>query len=393
MNTPEQAYFYANLIVRRLKEGLTGAEEQQLQEWIAGNKANARFLEDLENEAKLREEMEFFSSLDTVKAWNRINAETTGQGPGFVRKFLEKWQYAAAIVVLFLLTGLIFHNYRQAAPNNRITANAPKFKNDLPPGKSRATLILDDGSAVLLGTPGKSLAVLGGSSKKFQKPSSFITVSTPRGGEYKVLLPDGSKVWLNSSSSLTYPAVFAAKERMVKLTGEAYFEVARNKVVPFKVMAGDVAVKVLGTHFNIKAYREEHKISTTLLEGSVEVSKGNSTKMLSPGEELQILDDFDEIEGGDQLAEPPMILKGGNTESAVAWKNGQFLFNNDDIQTVMMQVARWYDAEIEYESKNAALHFTGKISRYTNVSKVLDLLELTGGVHFKIEGKRVIVTK
>jgi len=194
-------------------------------------------------------------------------------------------------------------------------------------------------------------------------------------------LSDGSKVWLNAASSLRYPASFVGNERKVELTGEGYFEVAKNASMPFKVnVAGKGEVEVLGTYFNINSYADEATINTTLLEGKVKVSALNNQQTLSPGQQAQIA-------GDGQIN----LNKNVNVEAVMAWKNGKFIFENADIKSVMRQVEKWYDVEIVFNGNITTEEFVGIISRNVNVSQILKMLEKTGTVKFEIEGKRIIV--
>ncbi|HQW44934.1 MAG TPA: FecR domain-containing protein, partial [Chitinophagaceae bacterium] len=209
---------------------------------------------------------------------------------------------------------------------------------------------------------------------------------TPRGGQYQVTLSDGTQVWLNAASSIRFPVVFTGTERKVEITGEAYFEVAKNKAMPFKVTAGSSEVEVLGTHFNINSYTDEPYIKTTLLEGSVKVTvpasaAGQSSKILQYGQQTAV-----NKEG------KISVLNNADLEEAVAWKNGRFQFKSADLKTILRQISRWYDADVEYRG-NVNIHFTGQLPRNDNVNKVFEKLALTGEVNFKVEGKKIIVTR
>jgi transmembrane sensor len=203
------------------------------------------------------------------------------------------------------------------------------------------------------------------------------TISTPRGGQYEVILPDGTRVMLNATSSLTYPVIFAA-ERKVTLTGEAYFEVAKDKAHPFKVNTAGQTVTVLGTHFNINAYNDEAAVRTTLLEGSVEITDGDAKERIVPGEQGLKLGDV-------------LIKRSVDVDKEVAWKNGLFSFNGDNLQTILRQVSRWYNVEIAYEGKITNEKFYGEIPRVSKLEAVLKILELNN-VHFTIEGRRLLVS-
>jgi ferric-dicitrate binding protein FerR (iron transport regulator) len=210
---------------------------------------------------------------------------------------------------------------------------------------------------------------------------SYNTISTPRAAQYQVVLSDGTKVWLNAASSLRYPASFSGQDRKVELTGEGYFEVAKNKDKPFYVRVGAVEVEVLGTHFNIMAYDDEAAIQTTLLEGSVKVSYNNQTDLLKPGRQASLNRTDSKLTTGD-----------ANVQQVVAWKNGYFYFDKSDVKTIMRQVSRWYDLDILYESSVPDMKFSGKIERSLPLSGISHLLE-SGQIHFRIEGKNCIMMK
>jgi transmembrane sensor len=193
----------------------------------------------------------------------------------------------------------------------------------------------------------------------------FNMISTSSGGQYQISLPDGSKVWLNALTSLKFPTVFKGTERVVELTGEAYFEVAKNKSMPFKVkLAGNTSIEVLGTHFNIMAYANEGSIQATLLEGSINVQKNGLTKIMIPGQEASITDEIK--------------LQRVDADEAISWKNGLFSFDKSNIHTVMRQIERWYNVEVVYENKVPNYQITGYISRSSNLSEVIKILELSG---------------
>ena len=210
---------------------------------------------------------------------------------------------------------------------------------------------------------------------------SYNTISTPRAAQYQIQLSDGTKVWLNAASSLRYPTSFSGQDRNVELTGEGYFEVAKNKDKPFHVRVGAIEVEVLGTHFNIMAYEDEATIQTTLLEGSVKVSYHNQTDLLKPGRQARL-----------NRTDNKIFTSDANVQQVVAWKNGYFYFDKSDIKTIMRQVSRWYDLNIVYESSVPDMKFSGKIERSLPLSGISHLLE-SGQIHFRIEGKNCIMMK
>lgn len=325
-----------------------------------------------------------------------LDSEIDTHRPG--KKSVIKWLSAAAVLVA-VFTGSYYFLSR-----NRTTDVAVAIKKtthdligDVGPGGNKAILKLSDGTSVVLDDADTGTIAMQGNSKvlklnngelAYDKTGERITVpvynviSTPRGGQYSVQLPDGSKVWLNAESSLYFPTSFAGKERNVVLTGEAYFEIAHNKNMPFKVQVNDMKVEVLGTHFNIMSYDNEETTHTTLLEGSVKVSVNgneNAAYKLIPGQQAT-------RKKGNTI----LRIHDADVESVMAWKNGLFQFNGDDIQTVMRQIERWYDVDVHYAGKIPDGHFSGTVGRDNNLLKVLRIFE-EGDLRFKIEGKKLTV--
>jgi hypothetical protein len=284
---------------------------------------------------------------------------------------------AASILIAVSIGGYVF-----LKPTTEQQYVAAYKRNDIAPGTNKAVLILGNGVKIDL-TAAKNGKVVEQIIKTADgqlrysgslADAGFNTLSTPNGGKYDVVLGDGTRVWLNSASSIKYPASFAhLKERIVELSGEAYFEVVHNSNVPFKVVTANLTVEDIGTHFNVNAYEAGSK--TTLLQGSVKI---NNSQVLVPGQQAVVLPEGIKVTQAD-------------TEEAVAWKNGYFRFNNENIKSIMLKLARWYDIEVVYASDVSAEGFYGTISRNKNISEVLTMLQQTQGVHFKIEGRRVTV--
>jgi len=205
----------------------------------------------------------------------------------------------------------------------------------------------------------------------------YNTITTTRGHQYQLILPDGSQVWLNAGSSIRFPIAFSGNERRVAVTGELYFDVKHNSSMPFTVVANGVEVHDLGTQFNINAYDNEEGVVTTLIEGKVSVNK----KTLTPGQQVQVNEKSGEVK----------MVKDADVEAAIAWKNGQFMFQGNTIQSVMRQLERWYDVQVEYSGNVSNEEFVGTISRFGNISEVLSMLQKTGTVSFEIKGRKVIV--
>jgi transmembrane sensor len=221
----------------------------------------------------------------------------------------------------------------------------------------------------------------------------YNSLTTPRGGQYELTLPDGTKVWLNAASSIRYPTVFNGKDRTVTITGETYFEVAPRAGQPFIVRSGKMIVEVLGTSFDINAYPDESNIKTSLLEGSLRVGQGNRTAMLAPGQQAQIGAGKGAGNGAGNVAGDDFIqvAKMSNPASAIAWKNGYFSFEKADIQTVMRQLSRWYNVDVSYEGGKApADQFWGDLKRNARLSDILAVLAKSG-ISFTIEGNKVVV--
>ncbi len=312
------------------------------------------------------------------------------------RRFSYRRIATVAACILVLITGAYF--WLQPVKNNTLVKKIvpqKKLLNDVAPGKQRALLILADGTQIVLDSASTGLLAQQGNAQIVKLPNGeilynasggknaeilFNTMSTPAGGIYQLILPDGSKVWLNSTSSIRYPTEFADKVRLVEITGEAYFEIAKNADKPFIVKVNNLAeVKVTGTHFNVNAYDDEAVIKTTLLEGSVNISQGDNSSALVPGQQAQI-------------NKKGLIkrIDAADLEEAVAWKNGNFLFNSAGLSTVLRQAARWYDLEIIYEGKIPDDKFSGQISRSVNLSSLLKWMQWSE-VHFKLAGKKLII--
>jgi transmembrane sensor len=303
-----------------------------------------------------------------------------------------------AAVLLLALSVSLFVIYRPSVHDS--SASITKNNNThILPGSNKAILIMADGSKIIL-TDAKNgrLAAhngiqiskakdgmlvyhfAGAKGDNKTKPGELNTITTPKGGQYQLVLSDGTKVWLNAMSSLSFPVAFTGVTRDVRLTGEAYFEVAKNKDKPFIVKANGTNVQVLGTHFNVSAYIDDPAVTTTLLEGSVRLVKESSVAMLTPGEQ-----------GTSVNSQTQINVKAVDVDKVMAWKNGYLLFDNTDIHTIMKQAARWYDVDVVYQGQLDEKTYGGKISKYKDITELLKNLELTGTIHFKVEGRRVTV--
>ncbi|WP_036669404.1 FecR family protein [Pedobacter borealis] len=313
------------------------------------------------------------------------------------KKGTRLWPKVAVAASFFAVIGLSLYFYSSKFPKKAEFANIQTT--DIDPAGNKAYLTLGNGKRITLtdagnGTIARQTGVQISKTADGQlvytiaeknSGSSFLlefnTIETPNGGRYEIVLPDGTHVWMNAASSLKYPASFASlKERRVELHGEAYFQVAKDKRHPFIVKAAEQEVKVLGTHFNINSYANEVETKTTLLEGSINISnlKSKNSKILSPGQ--QAIVKGSDIKVGD-----------ADVDQVVSWKNGDFVFEGEDLKAVMRQIARWYDVEIEYQGNISSSGVVSTISRTKKLSQVLKALQINQGIHFKVDGRRVLV--
>jgi ferric-dicitrate binding protein FerR (iron transport regulator) len=316
-----------------------------------------------------------------------------------IKKIQRIWpgMIAAASVILCLSVGVYFFKYKSSVPvHDKILVS-----NKINPGSNKAVLTLSDGKQIVLDdTQNGRIADQGDASirktaegnliyevkgtdlsgEKAGKPV-FNRMTTPRGGQYQLILPDGTKVFLNAASSLKYPTVFDQKERRVELTGEGYFEVAGNREKPFLVnVNGAHEIEVLGTHFNVKAYPDDKDIRTTLLEGSVKINYKDRHVLLKPKYVA-----VNDLKGN-------LLVKQANIEQVMAWKNGLFVFDNVNLKEAMNMAARWYDIEVDYRGNVAQKKLWGTVSKYKTITELLDKIKFTTGINYKIEGRRVILT-
>ena len=325
--------------------------------------------------------------------FDQIQQNTT-HAPEVKHKKLSVWIKIAAVaaILTIIFSGIYFFNNQSA----KLPAVAKVVPQDVQPGEFGATLTMANGRKVNLGNASKGeisresgiiISKTDDGRLAYQSvgnvsdPNALNTLSTARGETYQVRLPDGSLVYLNAASSITYSAALMQNgKRMVKLNGEAYFEVAKDKLHPFLVETSKQTVEVLGTHFNISSYADDEMEKTTLLEGSVKVSTSGNTKILKPGQQAK-------LKGGKiQVSET-------DTDLAVAWKNNEFVVESEHLENIMKMVERWYNVEVVYMGEKTNQRFSGKVSRFDKLSKVLEIVEYTGEAHFKVKGRTVYVSR
>lgn len=328
---------------------------------------------------------------DAAEVWQRIDRATRTTGR---RVWMNRVKYAAAVAILIIGSYFIWHQF--AKKTDEPVLAKKELEKDVAPGGNKAILTLADGTKVILDSANNgaitrqgnvTIIKLNDGQLAYQPSTSstiptilYNTISTPRGGQYQVVLADGSKVWLNAASSIKFPNAFPGKDRKVEITGEAYFEVAHNAAKPFYVDAAEMEVKVLGTHFNVNAYADEGSIKTTLLQGSVRVSEGEKSVVIKPGEQAQL-----------QTVSHELRTKGNvNLEKIMAWKNGFFSFDDANIKTIMKELARWYNIDVIYEGEVPPVQFSGAIGRDLTLNQVMSVLDETR-IHYELIGRKLII--
>jgi ferric-dicitrate binding protein FerR (iron transport regulator) len=396
----------SHIIYKELTSAAVEAEERlELEKWLHVSAHNRGIYDRLRSEAGLKEELlnRFTAEVKVEDALQEFVAKyyTQHEVPVHRVHFLRTtWvRYAAAIIIIAGLGAYLWtagDGKRQTADKNGVAVAV----NDVAPGGNKATLTLADGTKIILDSAANGKLAEQGTSliekkegqivysklsspvSRLPSPVSFNTMSTPRGGQYQLRLPDGSLAWLNAESSITYPAVFSGNERRVQVKGEVYFEVAKNKDLPFRVEAREQVIEVLGTHFNVNTYSEESTYNTTLLEGSVQIKTVHTSLTLKPGQQGQFIPAKEQL----SLALHPDL------QQVMAWTTGEFNFNDLKLEEAMQQLSRWYDVEVVYEGAVPKVRFGGEMGRDLKLSQVVKALGVMG-VHFRIEGKKLIVAR
>jgi transmembrane sensor len=384
----------SDYFIQKLQQGPLSEEDSQLfDEWLKTApiedvelllEAQKAHFESLNNENPLSHPKVVKKIESTIDSSTILNKTSAKPFP------FSRWLAYAAMLTL-IISGGIYFSKPSLIPGRNV--NSKNLDQSIT--KNRAILFLSDGSKVFLrGTKNGVIAnqesavvlkvkegklVYRASKKNVANHTNYNTIATPKGGQYQIVFSDGSMAWLNAASSLKFPTIFKGKQRRIELTGEAYFEVAKDKKRPFTVITNHSQVEVLGTHFNVSAYKDDPNSfsTTTLLEGSVRIVRGDKSKIIKPGEQAKV---------GTGIK----VLK-VNADEAIEWKNGNFNFSHENIESIMKKVARWYDVDIEYRTTVTKEGFVGTISQSKGLKEILRQLELTGLVHFKIVGRRVIV--
>lgn len=374
------------LIERYLNSSATDQELKELNDWYADVDYGDKGLDEW-----IREEhgLENITARMFRSFTNKVNTDKKR------RSKIVNLQIGAIAASLMVFSGLVF---LIKTPTKRQTIATKKSVN-IPPGNSVAILTLANGQKIILNAQPTGKVSLQNGVSIIKKRNGLLTytltpastattgntfnsVETPRGGQYQVVLPDGTEVWLNAASKLTYPTRFNTKDRCVKLSGEAYFEVAHDPNHPFHVLFGNQDVKVLGTHFNISAYPDDAESKTTLLQGSITLTKSGVKQpvLLIPGQQAT-----------SSAAAGNISVQTVNTDQVISWKNGYFQFDNMKISSIMKVMGRWYDVDIKYKHVDQNERFGGTFSRNTNLNDILDNIENIGNAHFEISGRTIIV--
>lgn len=398
----------ASLLQKYLKEELSPEERIRLDAWVSQSAANRSIFLEVSNKNAISSEVkDYYHLLQQIEEIRKRNSEDrTRVIDMFSKKTVWPRYVAAASVILFITIVGYFYFVIEKPHQVATTVTSSTAKDDIPPAGDKAILTLANGSKIVLNTADNGVIAQEGKTTINKgrdgrleyntrtteySALTYNVVTTPRGGKYQVILPDGSKVWLNAASSLRFPVAFTGNERRVELTGEAYFEITSSflqssngqKKRPFIVSVNGNEVEVLGTHFNVNAYSEELQIRTTLLEGSVKITSSGSkgAKILKPGQQGIIMP-----------AEPGVnVINKENPELAIAWMKGKFAFESTSFKSMMQELSRWYDVKVVYEGQIPVKTITGEVDRTIPLSELLPMLGEMGNIRFKIEGRTVKV--
>jgi Fe2+-dicitrate sensor, membrane component len=385
---PQEKEHYQQLLQRFLDNNCTPAETEELLNFLQQDASNRLLLEELRTSFNAPVQEDHGPWRDRVRQQLLLAAQ-----PAKVVPFYKKWlpKVAAAVLVLTIATfgWQYYRAVKNVIPADKLADNKP----DPLPGGNKAVLTLANGTTVVLDSATNDAIPSQGATKvirikgqlKYEAGHAaddavvYNTLSTPRGGQYKIELPDGTLVWLNAASSLRFPTSFNKGERTVILNGEGYFEVAHRDNMPFKVELGSGVVEVLGTRFNVMAYKNEATVKTTLLQGAVKVTHNAHTARLVPGQQASWAADGSNI-----------TINDADTDEAVSWKEGYFQFNKAPLADVMRQLQRWYNVEVRYEGSTGKREFWGKIPRNVRLSEALKILALSN-IPYSMKGDTIII--
>jgi ferric-dicitrate binding protein FerR (iron transport regulator) len=390
----------AELTAQQKLSDLSTAEAAELKAWLEENPQHSEWQQKLDK-FRLQELLSSYTAFkDSDKAaWEKFRKTNLPAPVPPVSRihFLKTawFRYAAVALVVTGIGTYLWMNKSNKSETIVKTEPLP-VQTDIAPGRDGAILTLADGRKMLLDTLGNGVIAYQHGAELILKNGqltyavsgkpageiAYNTMSTPKGRQFRVTMPDGTGVWLNSASSIRYPTVFAGNERRVEITGEVYFEVSKNSNLPFKVSAANTEVVVLGTRFNVNAYANEPNASTSLLQGAVQVNSGNSSAVLKPGQQARV----QTASAGGNIK----VLNKVNIQQVINWKNGLFSFEHADIPTVMRQLERWYDIEVQYEGAVPVNEIHGELGRDLSLQQILKVLQQMK-VNCKLEGRKLIV--
>jgi len=374
------------LIIKKINNTLSPEEESVFNIWYNESEENRHYFAKVENNYQI--EME---NINLDIAWNAIDRKIS---PSKNRKQFYRYAIAASVA---LLMGIGYFTVTKTTAIDSGKGSAQTEEGEVIKNTNDIILTLSDGSKVILNDQ-KNGVVASQQSVVITKDKdgsirydenndqhtgkpTYNTLITPNGKTFQIALPDGTNVWMNAGSSLKYPTYFDGNERLVVLTGEAYFEVSHDAKMPFKVFSNGQQVEVLGTHFNIRAYENEPLLKTTLLEGKIKITESDNSSLVKPGQQVKV-----------SLTNHSMKIAEVNTESAVAWKSRLFYFEDAKYDEIMREIERWYDVKVIYKGKIPDERFQGAIQKDLKLNQVLKMLE-SNDVHFKVSGKEVLVTQ
>lgn len=403
--TPEQFHIITALLKKRFQQELTPEEAALLQQWMDESIENSAVTAELDDPEKVSSDLSAIYRANAAIA-AKIASEIPGfsngskasanKTPGRIFLFAGKWKWAAAAVILLMLGLFIWKQDSSPEKETPPLVQQP----DRSPGGAKAILLLADGRELVLDSMGNGLLAQQGNSsvtktadgvllykadgKNAKAPGAAIDYNilrTPRGGQYQLTLPDGTKVWLNAASSIRYPATFPGSDRTVEIQGEAFFDIKKEKDHPFRVKINETTlVEVLGTSFNINAYSNEPSLSTTLIDGTVKVVEGNRDHQLKPGQQMAIYGPGES-----------RILNISDPAQVIAWKNGYFDFNKQGLKAMMRQLERWYDINVIYEGAISDMIFKGQMDRQMSLSGIIQFLSASG-IKASLQGRTLTIS-